>query len=171
MPAPQGTSVQILRIVDEHGRTSLSLAMITWREFADLTVILCDGQVEKRRNHVRPQQMGHWGPHCLVHFGCRVLGDEAERQFGASSWDTRPIVLPPLLFALPEGQGASETTQVGAAAYASLRKLYVKVSHSVTAGPYLPRSPVTNLQASLQTAIPSQNVARQTRTRISGARV
>src|ERR1700730_14408732 len=42
-----------------------------------------------RKTYDGPQQMEYWWfRHCLGNCGCRVLGDYAEQEFGASSWYT-----------------------------------------------------------------------------------
>src|SRR5256885_6387896 len=68
-------------------------------------------------------------------------------------------------------EGASETTQVGAAADGILKKVYVKEGQFVEGGTLLAEMAWDELQASLQTAIAESDGARQTRTRIlRGAR-
>ncbi len=77
---------QILRSqVDDDGRT---VVVVThdprWREFADRTINLCDGEVEQKEKN-----MGHrWLRDRLGHCGGRVLGDHSEQECGTSSWDT-----------------------------------------------------------------------------------
>jgi multidrug resistance efflux pump len=68
-------------------------------------------------------------------------------------------------------EGASETTQVGAAADGVLKAVYVKEDQFVKRGTLLGEIACDELQATLQTAIAEADVARQTRTRIlRGAR-
>jgi multidrug resistance efflux pump len=68
-------------------------------------------------------------------------------------------------------EGASETTQVGAAADGILKAVYVKEGQFVKRGTLLGEIGCDELQASLQTAIAEADSARQTRTRIlRGAR-
>src|SRR3977135_3367457 len=68
-------------------------------------------------------------------------------------------------------EGASETTQVGAAADGILKAVYVKEGQFVKRGTVLGEIACEELQASLQTAIAEADGARQTRTRIlRGAR-
>ena len=68
-------------------------------------------------------------------------------------------------------EGASETTQVGAAADGILKAVYVKEGQFVKRGTLLGEIGCDDLQASLQTAIAEADGARQTRTRIlRGAR-
>src|SRR6267378_177930 len=68
-------------------------------------------------------------------------------------------------------EGASETTQVGAAADGVLKAVYVKEDQFVKRGTLLGAIACDELQATLQTAIAEADVARQTRTRIlRGAR-
>jgi HlyD family secretion protein len=68
-------------------------------------------------------------------------------------------------------EGASETTQVGAAADGILKAVYVKEGQLVKRGTLLGEIGCDELQASLQTAIAEADGARQTRTRIlRGAR-
>src|SRR3989442_4023572 len=68
-------------------------------------------------------------------------------------------------------EGASETTQVGAAADGILKAVYVKEGQFVKRGTLLGEIGCDELQAGLQTAIAEADGARQTRTRIlPGAR-
>jgi HlyD family secretion protein len=68
-------------------------------------------------------------------------------------------------------EGASETTQVGAAADGVLKAVYVKEDQFVKRGTLLGEIACEELQASLQTVTAEADVARQTRTRIlRGAR-
>jgi HlyD family secretion protein len=68
-------------------------------------------------------------------------------------------------------EGASETTQVGAAADGILKAVYVKEGQFVRRGTLLGEIACDELQASLQTAVAEADGARQTRTRIlRGAR-
>jgi multidrug resistance efflux pump len=68
-------------------------------------------------------------------------------------------------------EGASETTQVGAAADGVLKAVYVTEDQFVKRGTLLGEIACDELQATLQTAIAEADVARQTRTRIlRGAR-
>ena len=68
-------------------------------------------------------------------------------------------------------EGASETTQVGAAADGILKAVYVKEDQFVKRGTLLGEIACDDLQASLQTAIAEADGARQTRTRLlRGAR-
>jgi multidrug resistance efflux pump len=68
-------------------------------------------------------------------------------------------------------EGASETTQVGAAADGILKAVYVKEGQFVKRGTLLGEIACDELQAGLQTAIAEADGARQTRTRIlRGAR-
>src|SRR5712671_1473924 len=68
-------------------------------------------------------------------------------------------------------EGASETTQVGAAADGILKAVYVKEGQFVKRGTLLGEIACDELQASLQTAIAEADSARQSRTRIlRGAR-
>jgi len=68
-------------------------------------------------------------------------------------------------------EGASETTQVGAAADGVLKAVYVKEGQLVKRGNLLGEIACDELQASLQTSIAEADGARQTRTRIlRGAR-
>src|SRR6266446_61713 len=68
-------------------------------------------------------------------------------------------------------EGASETTQVGAAADGILKAVYVKEGQFVKRGTLLGEIACDELQASLQTAIAEADSARQARTRIlRGAR-
>ena len=68
-------------------------------------------------------------------------------------------------------EGASETTQIGAAADGILKAVYVKEGQLVKSGTLLGEIGCDDLQASLQTAIAEADGARQTRTRIlRGAR-
>src|SRR6266566_3372661 len=68
-------------------------------------------------------------------------------------------------------EGASETTQVGAAADGILKAVYVKEDQFVKRGTLLGEIACDDLQASLQTAMAEADGARQTRTRLlRGAR-
>src|SRR3981081_3617905 len=68
-------------------------------------------------------------------------------------------------------EGASETTQVGAAADGILKAVYVKEDQFVKRGTLLGEIACDDLQASLQTAVGEADGARQTRTRLlRGAR-
>src|SRR5712671_6636487 len=68
-------------------------------------------------------------------------------------------------------EGASETTQVGAAADGILKAVYVKEDQFVKRGTLLGEIACDDLQASLQTVIAEADGARQSRTRIlRGAR-
>src|SRR6266849_5407575 len=68
-------------------------------------------------------------------------------------------------------EGASEITQVGAAADGILKAVYVKEDQFVKRGTLLGEIACDDLQASLQTAIAEADGARQTRTRLlRGAR-
>src|SRR5438093_12155755 len=75
-------------------------------------------------------------------------------------------------FASPgRGEGASETTQVGAAADGILKAVYVKEDQFVKRGTVLGEIACDDLQANLQTAMAEADGARQTRTRLlRGAR-
>jgi HlyD family secretion protein len=77
-----------------------------------------------------------------------------------------------VVFASPgRVEGASETTQVGAAADGILKAVYVKDGQFVKRGTLLGEIACDELQASLQTAVAEADGARQTRTRIlRGAR-
>jgi HlyD family secretion protein len=77
-----------------------------------------------------------------------------------------------VVFAAPgRVEGASETTQVGAAADGVLKSVYVKEGQFVKRGTLLGEIACDELQASLQTAIAEADSARQTRTRLlRGAR-
>ena len=77
-----------------------------------------------------------------------------------------------VVFASPgRVEGASETTQIGAAADGILKAVYVKEGQLVKSGTLLGEIGCDDLQASLQTAIAEADGARQTRTRIlRGAR-
>ena len=79
---------------------------------------------------------------------------------------------PTVVFASPgRVEGASETTQVGAAADGILKAVYVKEGQFVKRGTLLGEIGCDDLQASLQTAIAEADGARQVRTRIlRGAR-
>src|SRR6266478_1092595 len=63
-------------------------------------------------------------------------------------------------------EGASETTQVGAAADGIVKAVYVKEGQLVKRGTLLGEIACDELQASLQTAIAETDGARQTRIRI-----
>ena len=68
-------------------------------------------------------------------------------------------------------EGASETTQVGAAADGILKAVYVKEDQFVKRGTVLGEIACDDLQANLQTAMAEADGARQTRTRLlRGAR-
>jgi HlyD family secretion protein len=68
-------------------------------------------------------------------------------------------------------EGASETTQVGAAADGILKAVYVKEGQSVERGALLGEIACDDLQASLETALAEADGARQARTRLlRGAR-
>src|SRR5437764_9809989 len=68
-------------------------------------------------------------------------------------------------------EGASETTQVGAAADGILKAVYVKEDQFVRRGTLLGEIACDDLQSSLQTAMAEADGARQTRTRLlRGAR-
>src|SRR6195256_226476 len=77
-----------------------------------------------------------------------------------------------VVFASPgRVEGASETTQVGAAADGVLKSVYVKEGQFVKRGTLLGEIACDDLQASLQTAMAEADGARQTRTRLlRGAR-
>src|SRR5712672_3294086 len=77
-----------------------------------------------------------------------------------------------IVFASPgRVEGASETTQVGAAADGVLKAVYVKEDQFVKRGTLLGEIACDEWQATLQTAVAEADVARQTRTRIlRGAR-
>src|SRR5437899_101641 len=77
-----------------------------------------------------------------------------------------------VVFASPgRVEGASETTQVGAAADGILKAVYVKEGQFVKRGTLLGEIACDDLQASLQTAIAEADGARQARTRLlRGAR-
>src|SRR6267378_1232808 len=87
---------------------------------------------------------------------------------GISSDSTAAAVV----FASPgRVEGASETTQVGAAADGILKAVFVKEGQFVKSGTLLGEIACDELQAGLQTAIAEADGARQTRTRIlRGAR-
>jgi len=69
-------------------------------------------------------------------------------------------------------EGASETTQVGAAADGILKAVYVKEGQYVKRGTLLGEIGCDDLQANLQTATAEADSARQARTRnFAGARV
>jgi len=125
-----------------------------WREFADRTITLCDGQVEQEeRIYDRPQQMGHWR---LAHFPGVVvtgafLGNTRSRNSGASSWDTFDSATATVAFASPgRVEGASETTQLGAAGDGDPKAVYVKEDQFVKREPCLADRGCDDLQASLQ---------------------
>src|SRR5256884_9045821 len=77
-----------------------------------------------------------------------------------------------IVFASPgRVEGASETTQVGAAADGVLKAVYVKEDQFVKRGTLLGEIACDELQATLQTAVAEADGARQTRTRLlRGAR-
>jgi HlyD family secretion protein len=79
---------------------------------------------------------------------------------------------PAVVFASPgRVEGASETTQVGAAADGILKAVYVKEDQFVKRGTLLGEIACDDLQASLQTANAEADAARQARTRLlRGAR-
>jgi HlyD family secretion protein len=78
----------------------------------------------------------------------------------------------PIIFASPgRVEGASETTQVGAAADGILKAVYVKEGQFVKKGTLLGEIACDELQASLQTALAEADGARQARARLMrGAR-
>jgi len=108
----------------------------------------------------------------LVTVAVALLGPTRNRNsveaHGISSDRTVAIVA----FASPgRVEGASETTQIGAAADGILKAVYVKEGQLVKSGTLLGEIGCADLQASLQTAIAEADGARQTRTRIlRGAR-
>src|SRR6266576_1526772 len=108
----------------------------------------------------------------LVAAGVALFGTSRNRNsvqaHGTSTNDTAAAVV----FASPgRVEGASETTQVGAAADGVLKSVYVKEGQFVKRGTLLGEIACDELQASLQTAIAEADSARQTRTRIlRGAR-
>jgi len=115
---------------------------------------------------------GIGGSRLADHCGRRVPGDAAEQEFRASAWDTLWQCSRNGCIRLPgRVEGASETTQVGAAADGILKAVYVKEGQFVKRGTVLGEIACEELQASLQTAIAEADGARQTRTRIlRGAR-
>ena len=108
----------------------------------------------------------------LVTVAVALLGPTRNRNsveaHGISSDRTVAIVA----FASPgRVEGASETTQIGAAADGILKAVYVKEGQLVKTGTLLGEIGCDDLQASLQTAIAEADGARQTRIRIlRGAR-
>src|SRR5437879_194014 len=108
----------------------------------------------------------------LVTVAVAFLGSTRNRNsvqaLGISSNNTTGAVA----FASPgRVEGASETTQVGAAADGILKAVYVKEGQYVKRGTLLGEIACDELQAGLQTAIAEADGARQTRTRIlRGAR-
>src|SRR5712664_2329627 len=108
----------------------------------------------------------------LVTVGAALFGTSRNRSsvqaHGTSANDASGAVV----FASPgRVEGASETTQVGAAADGILKAVYVKEGQFVKRGTLLAEIACDELQAGLQTAVAEADGARQTRTRIlRGAR-
>jgi len=60
-----------------------------WQEFADHTILLCDGQVHKKRKiYDRPRQMGIAGCATVLVIVLSRPWHHAQQEFGASSRDT-----------------------------------------------------------------------------------
>src|SRR6266853_5949344 len=108
----------------------------------------------------------------LVAIAAALFGTSRNRNsveaHGTSANDPSAAVV----FASPgRVEGASETTQVGAAADGILKAVYVKEGQFVKRGTLLGEIACDELQAGLQTAVAEADGARQTRTRIlRGAR-
>src|SRR5437879_11200669 len=108
----------------------------------------------------------------LVIVGVGFLGTTRNRNSVQARGIPSDSVTATVAFASPgRVEGASETTQVGAAADGILKKVYVKEGQFVEGGTLLAEIACDEFQASLQTAIAEADGARQTRTRIlRGAR-
>src|SRR5713226_3506833 len=108
----------------------------------------------------------------LVIVGVAFLGTTRNRNSVQARGIPSDSVTATVAFASPgRVEGASETTQVGAAADGILKAVYVKEGQFVKRGTLLGEIGCDELQASLQTAIAEADSARQTRTRIlRGAR-
>jgi len=108
----------------------------------------------------------------LVAIGAALLGTSRNRNsveaHGTTANDTSAAVV----FASPgRVEGASETTQVGAAADGVLKSVYVKEGQYVKRGTLLGEIACDDLQPALQTAMAEADSARQTRARLlRGAR-
>jgi len=108
----------------------------------------------------------------LVAAGVALFGTSRNRNsvqaHGTSANDTSAAVV----FASPgRVEGASETTQVGAAADGVLKSVYVKEGQYVKRGTLLGEIACDDLQPALQTAMAEADSARQTRARLlRGAR-
>jgi multidrug resistance efflux pump len=108
----------------------------------------------------------------LVAAGVALFGTSRNRNsvqaHGTSANDTSAAVV----FASPgRVEGASETTQVGAAADGILKSVYVKEGQYVKRGTLLGEIACDDLQPALQTAMAEADSARQTRVRLlRGAR-
>src|SRR2546426_10552076 len=108
----------------------------------------------------------------LVIVGVGFLGTTRNRNSVQARGIPSDGVTATVAFASPgRVEGASETTQVGAAADGILKAVYVKEGQFVKRGTLLGEIACDELQASLPTAIAEADSARQTRTRIlRGAR-
>ena len=108
----------------------------------------------------------------LVIVGVGFLGTTRNRNSVQARGIPSDSVTATVAFASPgRVEGASETTQVGAAADGILKAVYVKEGQFVKRGTLLGEIACDELQASLQTAIAEADSARQARTRIlRGAR-
>jgi HlyD family secretion protein len=108
----------------------------------------------------------------LVTVGAALFGTSRNRSsvqaHGTSANDSSGAVV----FASPgRVEGASETTQVGAAADGILKAVYVKEGQLVKRGALLGEIACDDLQPALQTAVAEADSARQTRARLlRGAR-
>src|SRR5258705_3025545 len=103
----------------------------------------------------------------LVTIGAALFGTSRNRNsvqaHGTSANDASGAVV---FASAGRVEGASETTQVGAAADGIVKAVYVKEGQLVKRGALLGEIACDELQASLQTAIAEADGARQTRTRI-----
>ena len=108
----------------------------------------------------------------LVIVGVGLLGTTRNRNSVQARGIPSDSVTATVAFASPgRVEGASETTQVGAAADGILKAVHVKEGQFVKRGTLLGEIACDELQAGLQTAVAEADGARQTRTRIlRGAR-
>src|ERR1700737_422738 len=108
----------------------------------------------------------------LVTAGVAFFGTSRNRNSVQARGTSSPNVSGAVIFASPgRVEGASETTQVGAAADGILRAVYVKEGQFVKRGTLLGEIACDDLQPALQPAMEEADSARQTRARLlRGAR-
>src|SRR5438045_9762603 len=102
----------------------------------------------------------------LVIVGVALFGTSRSRN-SVQARGTATNTVEAVAFASPgRVEGASETTQVGAAADGILKAVYVKEDQFVRRGTVLGEIACDDLQANLQTAMAEADGARQARTRL-----